>query len=309
MTVRQAIEAYLQRERDLGVGKALLRTRGHDLRSFAGWIEARYELKTLSQLRGQHLESWQTHQRAKRTTKGLPLKPSTLNTRFGNVKAWLKHESDRGAVSARLPGKLVFIKTARMLPQGVLSHRQIRRMLRAIDTSHPIGYRDRTMMEILYSSGIRRGELLGIDLADVDLDGAIVRVLGKGNKERLVPVGKTALRHLETYLQAIRSFFVRADVENPAVFLSRRGTRLSKSVLDAAVKRAASVLDLDFAVSAHTFRRSCTTELVKSDANLWHVKELLGHEDLRTLQHYARLDIEELKKTHSKCHPREKDER
>ena len=308
-TIPQAIEAYLQREQRLGCGVELLRTRGFDLRAFAAWLGERFEVRELAQLRPSHLEAWQTHQSARTTPAGLPLKPGTLNTRFGNLKAWLVHEAGNGTVLDSLPAAIVFVKGPRLLPQGVLSHAQMRKMLRAIDTSHPLGYRDRTLLEVLYSSGIRRGELLGLDTEDVDLDRGLMRVLGKGGKERLVPLGKSARRHLETYLRAIRVFLLRADAPSPAVFLSKRGNRLSKSVIDAVVKRAALVLELDFAVSAHTFRRSCTTELVKSGANLWHVKELLGHEDLRTLQHYARLNIEELKKTHAKCHPRERDER
>ena len=191
-TIPQAIEAYLQREQRLGCGSELLRTRGFDLRAFAAWLGDRFEVRELAQLRPSHLEAWQTHQSARTTSAGLPLKPGTLNTRFGNLKAWLVHEAGNGTVLDSLPAAIVFVKGPRLLPQGVLSHAQMRKMLRAIDTSHPLGYRDRTLLEVLYSSGIRRGELLGLDTEDVDLDRGLMRVLGKGGKERLVPLGKSA---------------------------------------------------------------------------------------------------------------------
>ena len=227
-TIPQAIEAYLQREQRLGCGVELLRTRGFDLRAFAAWLGERFEVRELAQLRPSHLEAWQTHQSARTTPAGLPLKPGTLNTRFGNLKAWLVHEAGNGTVLDSLPAAIVFVKGPRLLPQGVLSHAQMRKMLRAIDTSHPLGYRDRTLLEVLYSSGIRRGELLGLDTEDVDLDRGLMRVLGKGGKERLVPLGKSARRHLETYLRAIRAFLLRADAPSPAVFLSKRGNRLEQ---------------------------------------------------------------------------------
>ena len=140
------------------------------------------------------------------------------------------------------------------------------------------------MLEVLYSTGIRVGELLGLNVTDVDLDNATAVVLGKGNKQRVVPIGKTALRLLESYLKAVRPFLLsRAD--EPALFLNHAGQRMPY----------------------HTFRRSCTTELIRAGANLYHVKELLGHEDLETLKHYTKLTIEDLKATHARCHPREQE--
>ena len=201
---------------------------------------------------------------------------------------------------------LVFVKEPRFLPLGVLSHAKIGKILRRIDTSTPEGYRDRTILEILYSTGIRAGELVGLNVNDFDGRYGTLKVLGKGRKERVVPLGKTALRYLETYIRAVRPFMLKQG-NAEAMFINCRGVRYSyRSVLDL-VHRAAADAGIDEKVSPHTFRRSCTTEMIRGGANLYHVKELLGHESLETLRHYTKLTVNDLRKTQEKCHPRERD--
>jgi site-specific recombinase XerD len=161
------------------------------------------------------------------------------------------------------------------------------------------------MLELLYSTGLRARELLGLDVADVDLRSATARVLGKGEKERVAPIGRTALRLLESYLKGVRPFLLRNPRE-PALFLNRRGRRLAYDDLLRLVHRHAARVGAAVTVTPHTFRRSCATEMIRGGANLYHVKDLLGHETLDTLRHYARLNVEDLRKTLARCHPRER---
>jgi len=163
------------------------------------------------------------------------------------------------------------------------------------------------MLEVLYTAGIRANELMTLNLSSIDWTQATAIVMGKGNKERVVPLGKTAMRWLENYVKGIRPFWIR-DVAETALWLNRRGQKLGYEPLLDLVHRQARRVGLPESVTPHTFRRSCTTELIKSGANLWHVKELLGHESLETLEHYALLTITDLKKTHAKCHPRERED-
>jgi site-specific recombinase XerD len=123
----------------------------------------------------------------------------------------------------------------------------------------------------------------------------------------MVPIGHTAHRYLETYIKAIRPFLLR-DRAEMALFLNARGVRYSYSSLQVYVQNFMRQFDFDERITAHTFRRSCATEMIRSGANVYHVKELLGHETLRTLHHYLKLTIADLKRTHEKCHPRERDE-
>src|SRR6056297_3397512 len=168
--------------------------------------------------------------------------------------------------------------------------------------------RDRAMLELLYSTGIRAGEVLALDVARVDLKNATATVYGKGRKERVVPIGKTALRYTESYLTAVRPFLLRDRTEQ-AVFLDPKGERLPYHCFRRLVHKYADALGIAVNVTPHTFRRSCTTELLRSGANMYHVKDLLGHESLDTLKHYAKLTITDLRATHRQCHPRERSDR
>jgi site-specific recombinase XerD len=194
-----------------------------------------------------------------------------------------------------------------LLPTSVLTHAQVRMLLRKIDTTTSSGVCDRTAIELLYSSGIRIGELELLKLGDLDLEQGVARVMGKGKKERFVPIGKTAMKWLLSYIRGVRPFLLNGE-KTDAVFINANGRPLSQHVLRDRIRMYGEELHLDVPITPHTFRRSCTTEMIKSNANLYHVKQLLGHKSFETLNHYAKLDITDLQKTHAKCHPREKDE-
>ena len=142
---------------------------------------------------------------------------------------------------------------------------------------------------------------MGLTVHDVDLKNGILKVHGKGDKERLVPIGKTSGRYLESYIKAVRPFWL-INAATDRLFLNSRGQPLGENGLRYIVN--CCFADSPVRVTPHTFRRSCTTELVRADANLYHVKELLGHENLESLAPYTKLTINDLRKTHAKCHPR-----
>ncbi len=151
-------------------------------------------------------------------------------------------------------------------------------------------------------------ELTGLNVGSIDFDNQTATVFGNGRKERVVPVGKTAMRHLETYIKAVRPFLLDGE-ESKALFINRLRKRLQYRALLDLVHKYTDPTDIKENVTPHMFRRSCTTELVRNGANLYHVKDILGHESLETLKHYTKLTITDLKKTHRKCHPREKNQR
>jgi len=200
------------------------------------------------------------------------------------------------------------VKEPVFLPGSVISHEQMRRLLGTVATDTPEGYRFRTMLEVLYSGGMRIAELLGLDLGDVDFAGGTAKVLGKGRKERIVPLGRTAVQYLEGYLKAVRPLQAGATGER-AVFVDGSGRRFPYYTFLRLVHAAARRAGVPANVTPHTFRRSCATELLRGGANMYHVKELLGHESLDTLKHYARLTITDLKREHQRCHPREREAR
>jgi site-specific recombinase XerD len=254
-----------------------------------------------------HIHAFQSHLGQRLTQVGMPLKPATINTIVKSVRAFLDLLLEAGYLHQSLARHLVYIREPQLLPRSVLTHTQVRQLMRQINTGTPTGIRDRAIIELLYSSGIRIGELEGLVLTDLDLEQGVARVIGKGRKERVVPVGKTALRWLTSYIRGIRPFLAQGGAGTTAVFLTEQGGLLTQRAVRQRVREYAVHLGLEIPITPHTFRRSCTSEMIKSNANLYHVKQLLGHRSFETLNHYARLDITDLQKTHARCHPRERD--
>lgn len=307
-TLFELMRDYLEHARALQMSPRTLRSCAFRLRAFLRWLQRTFQVHTPDQVQPRHFELWQRHLHTWRTTKGYPLKPGSINRRIGNVRGFFKYLVSRGYVQQRLVETCCYVREPKLLPVSVLTHAQVKKILRRIDTSTCTGQRDRTMLELLYSTGMRVGELLGLDVDAFDTGTGTLRVMGKGRKERVVPIGKTAVRYLESYLVGMRSYLAR-EANEQALFLDRHGHRMPYHIFLGNVHRYADPLGLEFSITPHTFRRSCTTELIRGGANMYHVKELLGHESLDTLKHYARLTILDLKKTHQKCHPREKDDR
>jgi integrase/recombinase XerD len=194
-------------------------------------------------------------------------------------------------------------KLGRKLPD-TLSVEEIDRLLGVIDLSTPEGMRNRAMVETIYSSGLRVSELIDLRMNHLYFDIGFLRILGKGNKERLVPVGRSALKYLKMYIQEIR---VHVDIKpgnESYVFLNRRGTRLSRIMFFTLIKDLAAKSGLKKNISPHTFRHSFATHLIEGGADLRAVQEMLGHESITTTEIYTHLDRDYLKQVIREFHPR-----
>jgi len=297
---------YLDHLRSLKYSIRTIQKRRQTIDLLLPWLRDTFQVLTPDRLQKNHLQAWEKHLFSHRTQKGLPLKPSSINSQIGSVKHFLLYLVNRGFVMKSLCDALERVKEPSLLPDSVLTHAQVKRLLNRIDTSSPAGYRDRALLEMLYSSGVRATELLELDVGSINFEQGSALVHGKGDKERVVPIGKTALRYLKSYVVGVRSFLLR-DQSEQALFLNYGGRRFAYHNLRYTIRKYIRNMKLDVRVSPHTFRRSCTTEMVRGGANIYHVKELLGHETLRTMRHYVKLTINDLKATHQKCHPREKD--
>ncbi len=194
-------------------------------------------------------------------------------------------------------------KIGRKLPE-VLSVHEIDGILEAIDHSTPEGGRNRAMLEVLYSSGLRVSELINLRVSQVYFDIGFLRILGKGNKERLVPIGRTAIKYLQMYLNEIRVHVKIKPGFNNYVFLNRRGAPLSRNMVFMIIKDLALKAGIRKKVSPHTFRHSFATHLVEGGADLRAVQEMLGHESITTTEIYTHLDREYLKQVIREFHPR-----
>ncbi len=194
-------------------------------------------------------------------------------------------------------------RLGRRLPD-TLDYNEIVRLLEAIDLSMPEGGRNRAMLEILYSSGLRVSELVELRKANVYFDLGFLRVLGKGNKERLVPIGRDAMKFLKIYLEEIR---VHAPVQKGFeghVFVNRAGRSVSRVTVFLMIKALAGKVGLKKRISPHTFRHSFATHLIEGGADLRAVQEMLGHESITTTEIYTHLDRDYLRQVIQEFHPR-----
>lgn len=195
-------------------------------------------------------------------------------------------------------------KLGRKIPT-VLSYEEIDRLFEAIDLSHPQGQRNRAILETLYACGLRVSELTGLRRSDLYLDIGFVKVVGKGNKERIVPIGETAAKHIQLYLDGGRrgQMNIKRGQED-ILFLNRRGAGLSRVMVFNIVKSAALDAGLPKNVSPHTFRHSFATHLIEGGADLKAVQDMLGHESIITTEIYTHMDTEYLRETLLQYHPR-----
>jgi integrase/recombinase XerD len=197
-------------------------------------------------------------------------------------------------------------KLGRKLPD-TLSYPEIEKLLEAIDLSTPEGGRNRAMIEMLYSSGLRVSELVDLKLNNIHRDIGFLRVVGKGNKERLVPVGRDALRYLQVYLDDLRG---KSPHKPPKknfesfVFLNRNGQKLTRVMIFTIIKNLAKQIGLKKNISPHTFRHSFATHLIEGGADLRAVQEMLGHESITTTEIYTHLDRDYLRQVVLDFHPR-----
>jgi integrase/recombinase XerD len=193
-------------------------------------------------------------------------------------------------------------KIRRLLPKS-LSERQVEKLLDAPDSDSNLGIRDRAMLELLYATGLRVSELVGLRLGQVDLLAGLVRVIGKGSKERLVPMGSEALDTIEIYLSDARPHLL-GERKSDDLFLTRRCSAMSRQAFWQNIKRYALIAGVETELSPHTLRHAFATHLINHGADLRSVQMLLGHSDLSTTQIYTYVARERLRSLHQEHHPR-----
>jgi integrase/recombinase XerD len=234
--------------------------------------------------------------------KDLGLAPTTIRRQISAIRTYFKFLVGEG-IAARDPSERIESpKRWRTLP-AVLSTDEIAKLLAAPNTDEPLAVRDRALLELAYATGVRVSELIGIKLQDISFEDRVVRVFGKGSKERLVPFGKTALGVIAMYAREIRPTVDRGEGRG-VLFLNARGTPLSRVGAWGIIKAAARRARLSKRVTPHTLRHTFATHLLEGGADLRAVQEMLGHADLATTQIYTHVDRDYLRSVHKSYHPR-----
>jgi len=221
---------------------------------------------------------------------------------LSSLKSFYKYLQIEDLVT-ELPCNDIDLPKISMELPDVLSVEEIEQILNSIDLSEPNGARNRAIIEVLYGCGLRVSELVNLKISNIDFKESYIRVIGKGNKERLVPIGSIAQNQLSIYINQIRSVGKIKSEYSDIVFLNRRGGKLSREMIFLIVKECVYNAGINKNVSPHTFRHSFATHLIQNGADIRIVQDMLGHESIITTEIYTHIDKTYLKKVIDKCHP------
>jgi len=285
--------AYLKLEKGLSENSIEAYTRDVDkLEQYAVAQNLKPEAVTLSDLR--QFINWVNE---------LGMLASSQARVLSGVKSFYKYLLIEDMIKSDPAELLEAPKKQRKLPT-VLSYADIEKLLAAIDLSKPEGPRNKAIIEVLYSCGLRVSELTELKLSNLYLDIEFIKVFGKGSKERLVPIGGEAIKALALWIEQVRVHTPIKKGEEDLVFLNRRGSRLSRVYVFMLIKQLANLAGIKKTISPHTLRHSFATHLVEGGADLRAVQEMLGHESITTTEIYTHLDREYLKEVITSFHPR-----
>tara|TARA_B100000902_G_C27322147_1_gene925447 strand:+ start:7278 stop:8186 length:909 start_codon:yes stop_codon:yes gene_type:complete len=295
--IKKSIEQFimfLATERGLSINYQLLVRR--NLEKFANW--------TIKQKNVLELNNITTHEISKylQTRKKDGLAPSSIRQHIVSIKIFFRFLSKKKIISEDVAEGLFAPRPEALLPKTI-NEKEVEKLLESITRNEPLDMRDRAMIELLYSSGLRLGEIIEALLENLYLDEGHIRVTGKGNKTRIIPIGKKAIEEISYYLDKGRKKLVNSK-SSSHIFLSIRGTKLSPSRIWQIVRDRSKRANLKQPIHPHQLRHSFATHLLSGGADLRMIQEMLGHADISTTQAYTHVDEKGLRKIHKKYHPR-----
>ena len=291
----QGFRSFLQLEKSLSVNS--IEAYERDVEKLSQFLELNNIQKTPSKLVTKDIRGFM------QWIASLGLSASSQSRILSGIKAFYKYLILEENLKKDPTDLLEAPKIGKKLPD-ILSKTEIIELIESVDLSHPQGERNRAILEILYGCGLRVSELINLKLSDWHRNEGFVRIIGKGNKERLAPIGGIAENHLDTYIKQIRSFQDKAKGHEDFIFLNRNGRQLSRVMIFYIVKELAEKMNLNKKISPHTFRHSFATHLIEGGADLRAVQEMLGHESITTTEIYTHLDKDYLRDAIITFHPR-----
>ena len=279
-----------------GLSRNTLESYRRDLSKFADWLRVQRSVQILetthADIQG-FLAHLFTQQKAKATS---------ASRAISSLKRLFRYLLRQNKITIDPTLQIATPKLPRTLPKS-LTEEDVELLLNTPDVNTPLGMRDRTMFEVLYATGLRVSELVSLSVAQVSLDMGVVRVMGKGSKERLVPLGEEALDWLQKYLKEMRPVLLSSRLSD-AMFVTQRGEAMTRQMFWYLIKKHAKHGGIHKPLSPHTLRHAFATHLLNHGADLRVVQMLLGHSDISTTQIYTHVARERLKALHAKHHPR-----
>lgn len=297
-SILKGFKAYLQLERSLSENSvdAYLR----DMAKLEQYCELQGVLVQPEKLTQQQLEQFLIY------VSEYGLSARTQARILSGLKAFYKYLSIEDVIEDNPTELLEAPKIGRKLPD-VLSVEEINKLINAIDLSKAEGERNKAMLETMYSCGLRVSELVNLRLSNLNFNEGFIHVIGKGSKERIVPIGSIAIKHINIYIKAVRNHQQNIKKGNEdVVFLNRRGSKLTRVMIFTIIKQLCEKSGINKTISPHTLRHSFATHLVEGGADLRAVQEMLGHESITTTEIYTHLDRDYLRQAILDFHPRSK---
>jgi len=268
---------------------------------FLAWLEERGITEPLEVTRPV-LERYQRHLFHYRKTNGDPLSFRSQHARLVPLRMWFRWMTRQNFILHNPASELELPRLGRSLPKNIFSAVEVERIMTLCEIEEPIGLRDRALLEVLYSTGIRRLETIQLKLYDLSLDRGLILVHGKGKKDRYVPIGERAIAWLQKYVREGRPQLA-VEPDDMTVFLTTQGEPFSRDHLSYAVKERVDAAKLGKTGSCHLFRHTMATLMHENGADIRHVQAMLGHEDIKTTQIYTQVAIRALQQIHAATHP------
>ncbi len=298
--------AYLAAAEAQGYATSTLASRRLHLSQFADWCDAR-GLLAPDDITPGVLERYRSWLFQLRQSDGAPLSWATQANKLTSVRMLLAWATRTKRLTVNPAAELELPRLPKRLPRAVLSISEMERVLAQPDLATALGLRDRAILEVLYSTGIRRMELVGLDCTDLDAErGALLVREGKGKKDRLVPIGERAIQWTHQYLDRVRTLLLMRSITAPerhALFLSARGRRIRATKLTDRLRQYVVGAGITKPGSVHIFRHTMATLMHDAGADIRDLQEMLGHAQLSTTEIYTHVSIERLKEVHTRTHP------
>ena len=300
---------FLQYER--GLSTETIKAYSSDLSKYSKYLFESYNISSPNQIFMKHIKSFLSnylkyYKPKDKKIKGCTEKVysgTTVSRYFSSIRGFHKYLLSEKITSKDPSVYLDKPKANKKLPY-VLNYTEVLKIINSVNIVSNLGLRDKSILYLLYSSGLRVSELLNLKLTNLMMDEHFIRVIGKGNKERYVPVSLVALDTIKSYIENIRPELSRKKESLGYLFLNYRGDKLSRMGIWKIVTNYSKVLNLSNKITPHTFRHSFATHLLEGGADLRVVQEMLGHSDISTTQIYTHLNKSKLKETYDKFHPR-----
>ncbi|HMT96349.1 MAG TPA: site-specific tyrosine recombinase XerD [Ferruginibacter sp.] len=287
-------KAWLQLEKSLSDNSVAAYI--HDLQKFVTYLQLHHETLRPEAIQLTHLEQFI------KWINGLGIAAASQARIISGLRSFFKYAALEQICTQDPSLLLEAPKLKRHLPD-TLSFEEIEKLIGAIDLSTPEGQRNKAILETMYSCGLRVSELVNLKISNLFLDVGFIKVTGKGNKERLVPIGSDAIKYINIFRNSIRNKISIKPTEGDILFLNRRGSRLSRVMIFLIIKDLAKKAGISKNISPHTFRHSFATHLVEGGADLRAVQEMLGHESITTTEIYTHLNRDFLRATLEQFHP------